>query len=188
MSPTRTRRLAIGGIAGPAAFIGAWAVGGLIKDGYDPVDTAISRLAAAGAETQPLMTAGFIGFGLGVPLFAQALRHAVPGKAWVAATVTGAATLGVAATPLEASELVDRLHFVAATTGYVSLALVPLLAARHLPGRWPLVSRVAGAVTAAALVAIPLSDSTNGLAQRVGLTVTDAWIMAMAVRLLRPRH
>lgn len=117
----------------------AWAIGGLVEAsdsgraaaaGYSPVDDAISRLAAEGADARTLMTLGFVAFGVGVPCFGLALRRAVAGPAWVAAVVTGLATLGVAATPLDRSPAVDDLHAAAATVGYLSLVALPLLAAR----------------------------------------------------------
>ena len=75
-------RSAWGGIVGPAAFVSAWLVGGAMRRGYMPVDAGISRLAAVGAPTRPLMMAGFVGFGVGVPVYAVALRGSVPGSAW----------------------------------------------------------------------------------------------------------
>ena len=99
----RWRLAAVGGIVGPAAFIGAWVVGSATKAGYSPIDDAISRLAAVGASTKPLMTAGFLVFGIGVPIYATALRRALGGLASVTAAATGLATIGVAALPLERS-------------------------------------------------------------------------------------
>ncbi len=128
-----TRRSAAwGGIIGPAAFIGAWALGGAITSGYSPVEDAISRLAAVHAETRPLMTAGFVIFGVGLPVYACALRDALAGPAWCTAAAAGIATLLVAAAPLDHSATVDTLHGVFAGTGYVALALTPLLAIRPL--------------------------------------------------------
>ena len=182
-----TDRRAWGGIAGPAAFITAWAVGGTIRSGYSPVDDAISLLAAVGASTRPLMTAGFVAFGVGVPVYATALRKAVPGPAWTMAAATGLATLGVAATPLDTSATVDATHGIFAAIGYVTLAATPVLAAR------PLV--VAGHRTAAmASAAIGIASGLclagtvlgpgHGLWQRLGLSLGDAWLAATAVWLL----
>ena len=56
MTSRRRRLLAAGGVAGPAAFIGAWVAGGIRAKGYDPLVDPISRLAASGAATRPLMT------------------------------------------------------------------------------------------------------------------------------------
>src|SRR3954451_23783514 len=101
-SPAKHRRLVWGGLVGPAAFLSTWIVSGALRHGYSPVEDAISRLAAVGAPRRLIMTAGFVGFGIGVPVYAAALRAAVPGPAWKTAVATGAATLAVAATPLGA--------------------------------------------------------------------------------------
>jgi hypothetical membrane protein len=155
-------------------------VGGLVLGPpYSPVDDAISRLAADGASTRWLMSFGFVAFGVGVPLYGLALREALPAsKAWIAAVVTGLATLGVAATPLDVSDTVDALHGLFATTGYVALALIPVLTRR---------TPVAVAVTAfiaACLVLTPFIDA-NGLLQRAGLTAGDLWIATTASAILR---
>ena len=133
------------------------------------------------------MTAGFIGFGLGVSAFAVALRRRVPGPAWIAASTSAVATVLVAATPLDRSDTVDRLHGLFAGVGYIGLALTPLLAASHLvrAGRrgLGLAGFGAGAVSAGALV-LSLAGSPTGLFQRLGLTAGDVWIMSAAASML----
>ncbi len=181
-------RRAWGGIIGPAAFISAWAAGGAIRSGYSPVEDAISRLAALGASTRPLMSAGFVAFGVGVPLYATALRRALPGPAWTAAVATGLATVGVAATPLDSSEAIDTLHGVFAGTGYATLAATPLLAARPLAAaghRWAAATSLALGAAAAACLAATLVGERHGLWQRLGLTIGDAWLLASAAWMLR---
>jgi hypothetical membrane protein len=174
-------RLAWGGIVGPAAFIACWLLGGLRTEGYSPADDAISRLAADGADTRWLMSFGFVAFGIGVPLFGLALREVVPdSRAWIAAVVTGLATLGVALTPLDVSDGVDRLHGVAAATGYASLALLPILVGRATGSQW---SIVVGVLVALCLVGT-FVDPVNGLAQRTGLTLGDLWILWTARAIL----
>ena len=49
-----TRRLALGGVAGPVGFATAWIVGSTTRSGYSMKDDAIGRLAASGASTRPL--------------------------------------------------------------------------------------------------------------------------------------
>jgi hypothetical protein len=178
-----------GGVVGPAAFVAAWATGALVdRDGPSPVHDAISRLAAVGADTRGLMTAGFTAFGLGVPVAAFALRRTLGAAASLSATVAGLATLAVAATPLDRSSSVDTWHAAAAGLGYVALAATPLLAARPLgrAGR----SRLARAGIAAGTVSgVLLATSTvagpTGLLQRTGLGVVDAWLVAMSASMLR---
>ena len=60
----------------------------------------ISLLAASDASTRGLMSAGFVCFGIAVPVFAFQLRQTLTGPTWMAVLVSGLATLGVAAFPL----------------------------------------------------------------------------------------
>jgi hypothetical protein len=167
------RRAAWGGVVGPITFLGAWVVGGAVTTAhYSPVHDPISRLAAIGADTRGLMSAGFVGFGLGVPLYGA----------------TGLATLGVAAAPLGRSATGDTWHGVFALAGYLSLASTPLLAAPSLVrmGQRTLASVgvASSAVTAFALV-LATTTAQRGLFQRVGLTSTHLWIVASALTILR---
>lgn len=175
-------RLAWGGVIGPAAFIGAWAIGGAVTSrNYSPVDDTISQLAAVGAPTRVLMTSGMIAFGLALPVYAVALRRALPGPAWIAAAATGLSTLAVAAVPLDRSDLVDTLHLVAAGTGYVTLAAVPLLARRHLVAAGhPRLAALGVAMAGISAVSLPTSlvVEQTGLFQRLGLTASDVFLMA----------
>jgi hypothetical membrane protein len=185
--------LALGGLLGPAAFVSAWLVGGRRTSGYSPARDAISRLAAEGAPTRSLMTAGFMGFGVLVPLAAPALARTVraPGVR-ATATVAGLATLAVAATPLTRDEgtTQDTLHSVWAATGYVAMALTPLVAARALRRdgrrRAASLSLATGAVSALSLVGTVVLPWSGG-AQRLGLGVVDVWLAVVAVAALRRR-
>jgi len=178
---------AVGGVVGPAAFVAAWSILGARTPGYSSADDAISRLAADGASTQAAMTAGFVVFGAGLPLFASALRRTLPGPAWALATATGLATLGVAATPLGTSAG-DALHATFAALGYATLAAVPLAAARPLGAqgrhRWAQWSVAAGVASAACLAATVVGPR-HGLFQRAGLTIADAWVVTSAIGMLR---
>ncbi|MHB8669198.1 MAG: DUF998 domain-containing protein [Acidimicrobiales bacterium] len=180
-------RSAWGGIAGPSAFVSAWLVGGATTRGYSAVDDAISRLAAVGTSSRPLMTAGFLAFGVGVPVYAGALRASVPGPAWKTAVGTGLAILGVAAFPLGVSSTVDLVHGGFATAGYATLAATPLLAARPLAvsgrRRAAAVSVAAGLASGLCLVASALGPA-HGLLQRAGLTLGDAWLVGSAAWIL----
>jgi hypothetical membrane protein len=189
-SGTGARRCALGGVVGPVAFVTAWSIGGLAASHYSAVDDAISHLAEIGAPTRPLMTAGFVVFGIGLPVYAVALREALPGWSWLTAAATGLATLGVAAAPLGRSSTCDAVHGVFAGTGYVTLALTPLLAAGPLrrAGRsaWARLSIAIGVVAGISLLATTATD-LDGLFQRLGLTVVDLWIIATAVEIRRGR-
>jgi len=180
---------AAAGIIGPAAFVAAWAVGGVIAHDYSPVNDAISNLAAIGAPTRTLMTGGFLAFSAGVGLNAVALRDEFAGLAWIAALVTAASTVGVAAAPLGGQ--VDGLHGAFAGIGYASLVAVPALAGRALARsgkpRRAIASAAAAAIAAAFLVGSTLNADTNGLFQRLGLATVDTWLVVQGIaRLRRP--
>ena len=188
------RTAALGGVIGPAGFISAWVIGAAATSApYSSIDDAISRLAAVGSDTRWLMTAGFVTFGVSLPMYACAFRSTVPGRAWIAATAAGLATLAVAAAPLDRSEAIDRMHSIFAGIGYLALAATPLLAAAPLRAmdhrRLARCGYAAGFTSAIALAATTTGLPT-GLFQRVGLTVSDAWIIASALvirRGVRPR-
>jgi hypothetical protein len=183
------------GLLAPASFVGAWAVCGALRDdGYDPVQQAISQLARIGSPTRTGMTAGFVGFGLLLPVFARRLPALVGAGRGLRAsmTVAGLATLAVAALPLQREEggIPDLLHAIAAGTGYAAMALSPALGARSLAadgrGRAATVSAVVSLASLGALVASVTSGPT-GLWQRVGLGVVDAWFAGWAVHSLHVR-
>lgn len=184
------RRLALGGILGPITFIAAWTIGGIVASHYSSVDDAISHLAEIGASTRALMTTGFVVFGIAVPIYAIALRAALPGWSWLTAGASGLATLGVAAAPLGRTSAGDAVHGIFAGTGYVMLALTPLLAVgplrrsgQELAAR---ASLVAGTISALSLLATT-SVTFDGLCQRAGLTIVDLWIVITAIAIRRGR-
>lgn len=190
-APVR-RRLALAcGVLGPAGFVAGWVVGGLLAPDYSPVGEAISQLAREDAPTAPVMTAGFLAFGLLVPVYAVALGRALGSPAVrVAATVSGLATLAVAALPLsrETGQAVDTWHAVAAGTGYCAQVLAPLLGGRALRARARALSYGISAVAALCLVGSILLPELTGLLQRSGLTAVDAWFVALAAGLLAGRR
>lgn len=188
LSVTTRPRAAWGGIVGPAAFVSAWLAGGALRRGYSPVNDAISQLAAVGTSTRPLMTAGFVGFGIAVPVYAVALRASLPGPAWTTAVGTGLATLAVASFPLGVSSTVASFHNGSAGIGYITMAATPLLAARPLAAaghRRAAGASVAVGVASGLCLAATLFGPAHGLFQRVGLSLGDAWLAVSAVWILR---
>ncbi|MCU1673062.1 MAG: hypothetical protein JWN77_1175 [Frankiales bacterium] len=174
------------GVAAPASFVGAWAVcGALRNDGYDPVQDAISQLARVGSPTRAGMTAGFVAFGVLLPVFAGRLPDLLdaPRLRWSMWTA-GLSTLAVGALPLqrEAGGTGDLLHAVAAGTGYLAMAASPALVAGRT--RFGMVSAAVSAVSAASLV-VSVTSGPTGLWQRVGLGVVDAWFAGCALWSLR---
>jgi hypothetical protein len=165
---------ALGGVIGPAAFVATWATLGALKDDYSPVHDPISRLAAVGAPTRAAMTAGFLAFAAGVGACAPALSDRYGRGASRALALNAVATVGVAALPLEGFGG-GHGHAVAAGVAYASLAAAV----------WAGGARKTAVAVAAALAASAVSPEYAGLAQRTGLTLGDAWIVAAALRLLR---
>ena len=160
-------------MAGPVAFVTAWAALGARAAGYDPTRDAISRLAALGAPTRPAMTAGLVALGAGMALYGLAVR---PDPAWPLPVVNGAVTLAVAALPLGGAY--DNAHGVAAGLGYLTLAAVPVAV-----GRRP--RSVAFGVVSGVCLLLTVALDRDGLFQRVGLTVAQAWVAVSALALLR---
>lgn len=185
---TQQPALAWCGVVGPTGFVAAWATAGKLTKGYSPVQEAISHLAAVRAPTRWLMTAGFVCFGVAVPAYSSALRNSLGGRAWLAVATTGVATLGAGAFPLDTSPTTDRVHRAFAVIASSSLALTPLLAAQTLSarghGRAAAASRLVGAMSGGCLVASAFVP-TEGLLQRIGLTLADGWVAASAVAILR---
>lgn len=172
---------------GPTAFVAAWATAGALTEGYSAVHEEISELAAVDAPARWLMTAGFVSFGSAVLAYGVALRDSLGGRAWVAASATGLATLGVGAFPLDGSSTRDVVHGGFATVGYASLALTPLLAAQPLAAcghaRAATASRVVAVLSGACLVATALVPA-HGLLQRIGLTLAHGWLAASAAAII----
>jgi hypothetical protein len=185
MNPRRV--LAWGGVVGPTGFVAAWATAGALAKGYSPVQESISRLAAVRAPKRRLMTAGFVCFGGAVPAYGVALRESLAGGAWLAATVSGFATLGAGAFALDRSSAIDRVHYGLAVVGSSSLALTPILASQSLSargyGRAAAASRLVGVLSGACLAA-PAFFPAEGLLQRIGLTLAEGWLAASAVAIV----
>lgn len=179
---------ALGLAAGPIAFVGAWAIGGARMADYSPVADAISRIAAVDAPERTLMTAGFLAYGGALLVGSQALRRSNLTGTWGLAAVNALATVAVAATPLDRSDTVDLLHGLSATVGYVSIAALPIVAARSLRDlglhRAAVASVGLGALSAACLVATTFSES-KGAFQRLGLGAGDVWLIATGIALWR---
>ncbi len=182
--------VAWGLVVGPVAFVSAWAVGGLRMPDYSPVYDAISRLAAVGSPERVLMTTGFVVYGVAVTVGGLAVRASVISRAWPAVVVNGLATLAVAALPLDVSAAGDRAHGLAATVGYVSLALAPGLAVAplHRAGlrRASVVSGVASIGIGVGLALTAVADA-KGAFQRGGLGIGDAWLVAAGLSLATAR-
>jgi len=170
------------GVLAPAAFIGGWIAAGERTPGYSALHGHISDLARTDAPERLLMTAGFVAFGLLLPLFALVLAHALrlPALRW-SVGIAGLSTLFVAAFPVDSD---GSLHGASAAAGYLATAASPPLAAAALPRPAQVASYGIGLLSAVALT-LSILGPDQGLWQRAGLTVVDLWYAAMALTLIR---
>jgi hypothetical protein len=176
--------MASGAIWGPGLFITAWLIGGLTVPGYSPVEDHISSLAAIGAPSRMLMSVGFAAYAVGVGTAAWPLRRVIGNGASTALGCNALLVFGVLLTPEGISSAVDLLHGGFAFLIYLSLALVgplagPTFRRSGLRG-WAIASLAVGAVTAVSLW-ISFEETRSGLFQRIGLTTTDLWLMALGI-------
>lgn len=150
--------------------------------GYSPVEDHISNLASVYAPSHALMTFGLGAFGVGVATAAWPLRRFIGNPAAIALGFNGLFVVGVMLTPEGRSSDTDFLHGGFAILVYWSLTLVAPLAALTFRRRgliyWAMASWVAGVGTGVFLW-ISLESTKSGLFQRLGLTTTDVWLMAI---------
>lgn len=181
------RASALGLVVGPLVFVGGWAVLGASIDGFSPVGSAISEVAAVDSPRRWAMGSVFVFYGVALLIGSVALRRSGAGGSSTAAVVNGLAVWGVAAFPLHGSGRGDVIHGGFALLGYLSLSAMPLLAAGplHDAGRRgaAVASVVAGVACAGSLAATRVDDRT-GLFQRIGTTTGNVWILAAGVVLL----
>jgi len=210
MTNTGVRAGAAAGIAGPAAFTGAWIASSLRQTGYPAAEIQLSGLAAPDARDPWIMVAGFVVLGGCTVAFGAALHDALGRAGGVGRSrwrggaprlIQGAGLLTIAAGLLRRDRMLltpgsvswhNHAHDVISAVIYVDLvAAQVLLAARFgrdpqwRPWRpWVLASSLAtGAVLAA--FAADTSAPGAGVLQRVAVTIPLAVIAAIAVRMLR---
>ena len=175
----------------PASFIAAWATFGARREGYDPVEQAISQLARVDSPERWGMTAGFVSFGVLLPLAAtrlpDLLRAGRPLR--TSMVLAGVSTLAVAVLPLQREEggPGDLLHAVAAGAGYLAMAASPTLGARGLRQsghRAAAAASVAVTLTSVTALVASVTAGPTGLFQRLGLGVVDLWFISCGLWLL----
>lgn len=190
--PLVRRPAVISAVLAPVFFIGGTLVAELLSPGFDPVRQTISELAATDAPTQVFMTLMFVLTGvchLVTAAFAPGLW--VPGR--IALGLAGIALFAVAAFPLPA-EGSSPEHRLAAMSGFVLLALWPVLSMR-LGRQYPWLLRPAGAVLSTLVVGATCvafawieaqPDATLvGLAERVAAYLESAWPAVVVLVLWR---
>ena len=193
--------VAVLGVLGVLAYVAAWAVGGVLWDGYDPARQAISELFAVGAPARvrvPL-SASLVASGAGLVAFGWAMDVGLPGRGRTGpalAVLSGVMTVAVVFFPCSsgcpgaATSTTDLLHVVTAGTGYVALMLAPLAVAwrvRHhvRPLAVAGVALAGGALVLFAARTLGFAPGATGLQQRVFNTMADAWYVVAAVVIVR---
>ena len=129
----------------------------------------------------------FVTYGVAMVVGSFGLRRSVVRAAWPAAVVNGVALIGVAATPIHRSNVVDGLHGLAATVAYLSLAAMPLLASKGLRQAGHRVAATLSVVVGMASLGsflLAWVSADGGLFQRTGSTVGDVWILAVGLAIL----
>ncbi|MBV9383163.1 MAG: DUF998 domain-containing protein [Streptosporangiaceae bacterium] len=204
---------AAGGIAGPAAFTGAWIASSLRQTRRGPGGLQLSGLAAPDARDPWIMLAGFLVLGGCTVAFGAALREALSGNASRGAgpgpaLVQGAGLLTIAAGLLRRDHMLLNApgepgatwHAVAhdALSGlvYVDLVVAQLVLASRFgrdPGwrrwrPWLLASAAATGVILTAYAA-DVTGPAAAVLQRIAVSVPQATVAAIAARLVsRPAN
>ncbi len=178
-------------VLAPASFVTAWATFGARREGYDPVEQAISQLARVGAPERWGMTAGLVSFGVLLPIAASRLPDLLrAGRPLRASMVlAGVSTLAVAALPLQRDEggPGDLLHAAAAGVGYLAMTASPTLGAQGLRRsghRAAAAASVAVSLASATALVVSVTTGPTGLWQRLGLGVVDLWFLTCGLWLL----
>lgn len=192
---------ALFGVLSVLAYVGTWAVGGLVWDGYDPFRQAISELFALGAPpgVRVPLAAGLVVSGLGLVAFGWALDVGLPGRGRIGpvlAALSGVMTVAVVAAPCSAgcpgfgASATDTWHVVTAATGYVALMAAPLAIGWRVRTAMPRFAAVSWVFGGVALVlfltrSAGLTPWVPGLQQRIFNTVADAWYVIAGLVLIR---
>ncbi len=208
---TRASRLrAACGLAGPAAFTAAWAVGTVRQPGYSAANEHISGLAAPDARAPQVMVSGFLVLGACTVLFAKELSDRLGGveRAGPGPLLMGVSGLAVMAAgalrrdrmsnfPLPGEALVRQSwrndgHDIASVISHVSGAVGMLaLAGRFRKDprwrRWtiPTLAAAAAGSGLSGSFAREVTRPGNGILQRTAVSIPLGYESALAVRLLR---
>lgn len=176
-------------------FVSSWTIAGALREGYDPVEDAISRLAEIDAPNRWIVSSGMVAFGVCALAFSSVWRDDHPSGA-AALAAAGLSSLGVAAFPCTEGcpgpgEFTDTAHGVVEGVHYFSFALAVALSAweagrlgRIRYAGW---SRLAAGAGGVLLLLHAAGLGSNGLFQRLGLTTLDAWLVSSALYALRMR-
>ncbi|QXC61557.1 DUF998 domain-containing protein [Aquihabitans sp. G128] len=177
-------------VAAPVVFVGGWAVMGATWSTYSPRRQAISDLAAVDSPRRWPMFVVFVAYGVLMVIGSQALRRSSVRLAWPAAAVNGLALIGVALFPIHRSTFIDDRHGNAALIAYLSIAALPVLAARGLTRTghgWAAIASIVAGVASILFLASAYGNDYVGALQRTGAGIGDMWTFVAGVVLLRRR-
>lgn len=196
------------GLLAPLLWAAVIVIAGEMRPGFDHLQQYISELGERGSATGPLMRyGGFVATGLLHLAYAAAFYSAVTaiarrrGLALLVAVLIAGNGLGRIGAGLFACEpgcaaplvLSQRLHSLAASFAFLSIAAAALLAARlfHAEQRlWPLAlfslaSAATGLLALALMTAGAPPQAYAGLFERLASGVFSLWILVTAHRLWR---
>lgn len=188
--------LAIAAIAGVALFAVLVALIPVIKDGYSPVEDAISN-AAVGSYGY-LQTIAFFALGLGSLTLAQGLWRALEGRsARIGSALIGLWGLGIVLAGVFPADLTPEpettsgtIHIVVSLLGFVAVIVGMLVLSAVFRKRptWHSLWPTSSVVGVAALIAFLVTGATQdsdwwGVAQRVFVALVLLWLLLAATRL-----
>ncbi len=183
-----------------SGYVTTWFVLGIVRDGYDPLQQAISELFDLGAPTGQRVALSLALLVTGVLLvpFAAMLHRRVPGTSVVGPLLlawSGVTTAAVIFWPCTAgcpgmgTTFTDTMHVLVAGSGYIGLVTAPIAFSRRLWHTDPALARWSLALGVLALVGFIVRnagvDTYGGLQQRVFNTTADVWIAVIAVAVWR---
>ena len=174
-------------IAAPVAMIGGWTLAAAQQPSFDAVQETISALAASAATDPWIMTTGLAITGVAHMVTAAGLRP-VPRAARAMHALGGAATLAVAALPVDAY---PTAHGIAAGISFGALALWPALPRRR--GGTGVLRPAVGLGASAALVGLlgvfvvelQVDGDAVGLSERALAGAQALWPLVVVVALRR---
>jgi Protein of unknown function (DUF998) len=195
---------AVCGIAGPAAFTAAWAVGSWRQAGH-VAEVQLSGLAAPDARDPQIMIAGFTALGACSIAFGAALGRALGPRSAGPWLVTCAGAAAIAAGFLRRDHMLligpgfsgeswhNQAHDLVSAVAYTAMIVAPLALAHRFrddpdwsPLRRPLLALTLASAAALALFSSRAIEPWNGTIQRISVTLALAGEALVAARMLSP--
>ena len=197
------RLAALCGIAGPALFTAAWVADSLRQPGHSMAEVQLSGLAADDARDPQIMMAGFVALGVCSLVFGAGLGRRIAPRAAGARLVMVAGAATVLAGVFRRDHLLltgpgfageswhNQVHDVVSGVAYGAMIVAPLALGRRFRGDpdWRAVSRpvqvlALGSAVALVVFASRVAEPSNGIVQRIAVTLVLAAEVVVATRLL----